>query len=895
MGKKDPQRKSVWRGISVKMESRPLSIQSLDSSRTSISWEQHSKPMEPVQEDVQKADNQQYYHAAPIQPIMSTTPVQVNPSLESSSASSPLQSASTNPSIADSCTSDTSNSRKKRDKENARKERLANLGSLTKTYEGTEKEKKRREEKQKLKEERKAAKELQKQEKEAAKKQKREEAIRKEIDNRKAKEQERLRKEEEKKVTKRSRTKSLFFSTKRVSSSVDLQSMHRNSIESTNTEGKNLFHWHTITFNWSLYFPPYLITVEKLSMDQPSSFISYSRQSVTSLATSNLSMCNMKDGRRQENETIEPYLPSLPSSLQPRPLTQRSPVMDQVLPNDNPTYQIDPLPEPSCLDYMPCTAVASSPLGSALLSDPAYHRLPHVLGQYEQRGHVEPDSRTDTAMLVQSSKLPQSIDDTPRVPSPMSVSIDKMENNMSFILNSLQMDSDSDAHDRSDSELYGNISDTSIDHPINQEHRMLDQQLMALELVTHGVHSLPPPPMGPLPALPVEAPSSSSLPSIQPRNLSNRVSITSKLSRASSLLSTSTYDTVPGPEVYAHSTKSTVSSDLPITSNQQESGVTVQDNVSKGSSKSQLYLPEEENMYVNIKKGNSPANSLLSATVTMPSSSSSMFVSDDGISTCSFESTEVPDPFIEATTASALPPSSHLSDRGMTDGGQMDAPISSDVRPLLSRRQSSLPTQPDISMAPEHIVAPPPLPGDMSSTISEQVAKALNVKSIGENASAHQVKIGSAILQETILQTPVTTSMTAIIERNPAPSTWDAPSFIGATCDDPLHSCGSVPAAELLAPLPRESSSANRIAANYLGPRDQEHEDQPIRQGIRFLFDNRFAKAKTLFQSKADSEPLFSYGLASMQFLKAMMVKRFQIVGVIDLSFFCPHLTLDLQ
>ncbi|KAI9310535.1 hypothetical protein BX666DRAFT_1869655 [Dichotomocladium elegans] len=41
------------------------------------------------------------------------------------------------------------------------------------------------------------------------------------------------------------------------------------------------------------------------------------------------------------------------------------------------------------------------------------------------------------------------------------------------------------------------------------------------------------------------------------------------------------------------------------------------------------------------------------------------------------------------------------------------------------------------------------------------------------------------------------------------------------------------------------------IVANKLGPREQEEADERIREGMRDLFDNRFMKAKGIFQSKA--------------------------------------------
>ncbi|KAI8089496.1 uncharacterized protein BX664DRAFT_135254 [Halteromyces radiatus] len=47
--------------------------------------------------------------------------------------------------------------------------------------------------------------------------------------------------------------------------------------------------------------------------------------------------------------------------------------------------------------------------------------------------------------------------------------------------------------------------------------------------------------------------------------------------------------------------------------------------------------------------------------------------------------------------------------------------------------------------------------------------------------------------------------------------------------------------------------------------------DKPVRQGMVYLFGNKFTKAMSIFKSKADSEPLYALGMGSMLFLKAMM------------------------
>lgn len=47
--------------------------------------------------------------------------------------------------------------------------------------------------------------------------------------------------------------------------------------------------------------------------------------------------------------------------------------------------------------------------------------------------------------------------------------------------------------------------------------------------------------------------------------------------------------------------------------------------------------------------------------------------------------------------------------------------------------------------------------------------------------------------------------------------------------------------------------------------------DQPIRDGMKYLFDNRFMKAKAIFQTKASIDPLYALGLGAMAFIKAIM------------------------
>ncbi|KAI8338365.1 hypothetical protein BC941DRAFT_512516 [Chlamydoabsidia padenii] len=67
------------------------------------------------------------------------------------------------------------------------------------------------------------------------------------------------------------------------------------------------------------------------------------------------------------------------------------------------------------------------------------------------------------------------------------------------------------------------------------------------------------------------------------------------------------------------------------------------------------------------------------------------------------------------------------------------------------------------------------------------------------------------------------------------------------------------------------SIDLKQILPNSLTPRQQEKADEPILRAIRHLFNNRFMKAKALFDKYAQFEPLHALGLGSMAFLKAIM------------------------
>ncbi|KAI8876024.1 hypothetical protein K501DRAFT_285739 [Backusella circina FSU 941] len=68
-----------------------------------------------------------------------------------------------------------------------------------------------------------------------------------------------------------------------------------------------------------------------------------------------------------------------------------------------------------------------------------------------------------------------------------------------------------------------------------------------------------------------------------------------------------------------------------------------------------------------------------------------------------------------------------------------------------------------------------------------------------------------------------------------------------------------------------QSVDPKSIPVNILSPREQEQADEPVREGMKFLFDNKFMKAKQVFQTNASYDPLYALGLGAMAFIKATM------------------------
>ncbi|KAI8047397.1 uncharacterized protein B0P05DRAFT_481711 [Gilbertella persicaria] len=99
-----------------------------------------------------------------------------------------------------------------------------------------------------------------------------------------------------------------------------------------------------------------------------------------------------------------------------------------------------------------------------------------------------------------------------------------------------------------------------------------------------------------------------------------------------------------------------------------------------------------------------------------------------------------------------------------------------------------------------------------------------------------------------------------------------------------------------------ETHSANLIALNKIdlknikentfSPRQQERADEPILRAIRHLFNNRFMKAKKLFEKQAETDPLYALGLGSMAFLKDDSMTK-NAIGVLTTTYSIATAQID--
>ncbi|KAI9287302.1 hypothetical protein BC943DRAFT_374891 [Umbelopsis sp. AD052] len=84
--------------------------------------------------------------------------------------------------------------------------------------------------------------------------------------------------------------------------------------------------------------------------------------------------------------------------------------------------------------------------------------------------------------------------------------------------------------------------------------------------------------------------------------------------------------------------------------------------------------------------------------------------------------------------------------------------------------------------------------------------------------------------------------------------------------DDAMESEGSSSTTFSMPPIDLKA-----VKPNFLTPREQEEYDSDMLKAMGLFFNNKFMKAKALFESKANEDPLYALGLGSMAFIKAIM------------------------
>ncbi|KAG2226972.1 hypothetical protein INT45_006379 [Circinella minor] len=67
-----------------------------------------------------------------------------------------------------------------------------------------------------------------------------------------------------------------------------------------------------------------------------------------------------------------------------------------------------------------------------------------------------------------------------------------------------------------------------------------------------------------------------------------------------------------------------------------------------------------------------------------------------------------------------------------------------------------------------------------------------------------------------------------------------------------------------------QSVDVRNIHPNKLSPRDQEEADEHVREGMRLVFNNKFMRAKAVFQPHASTDPLYGVGLGVIATIKGM-------------------------
>ncbi|KAI8335510.1 hypothetical protein BC941DRAFT_472167 [Chlamydoabsidia padenii] len=900
---KQESRKTVWRGISVKADSRPSSTQSQDSS---LSWEKQppsplsqehpisikSPPDTPKFEDYQHTsvrqqepdtlDDQRHSSSISVSPSNSTT---VSSTKSSSNSSSKLKKEKlaglgslTKTYDSSHHNNDNKKSSSSSQKKKGRKEgRATTLGSLTKTYEQSER-------RQQREQERKERKEKEKLERQARKDQ---EKLEKEIKEQQKKELKELK--EQQKKERKSKTKSTIFS--RSSKSSTPTSTGTGMLEiaegiSTHSGGRQ----NSGSFGHNLVIlPPKSGTDSNLDITVAGTTMNEFGEGVTD------------DSSSEEFVDFTDSHTSIMGSSGLIPQKETS----------NTSSHLHQATQPSTSIIQSDLAVQSS------LQPPPRPRTPK-LSEYLQQQPTTGSLNRNTNTSSNSSN---------------STTRNGTNTSMFYILNSLQ-----DAgRNIEDDDLLDDSAAKKMDATQQQQQRssfsyhkhdmpgqQFDQHIQALEIMARRT-SISSPPTDPLPPLPTGQQTQRqtyhsgdkmvSMDSDHSPSPNWRLSISSKISRGSSA-SNSSHDTASHMEIHHSSSghysqhhhpysspltsphaitaiseeELTMFAPKPISSAPGPLSITTTVTNTQHKKDDDVLLDSPIDDYITNANNNNNNNTSNNSANQQDDSDNQL----DDTDSCSFESTDIPDPFLIPSDDSDR---QHTSSRDPRNCDAIMKTANMDPIMLLGDTETS----PYATTKKEKDILDEALKVKTSDNVS------------GRQVSVMQVNISHKSALSTASNPTLLAPMTAVVEYTStlsarhddtmlsigqdSPSTQ--PSCLPSKIDNKISPVSAV-SLEQESPVYVESpatllsvsaTTANiptntaihsstiiptnntndKVTPNLLKPRQQEEADQPIKQGIKFLFGNKFTKAITIFNSKAESEPLHALGLGSMLLLKAMM------------------------
>ncbi|CAO3593417.1 unnamed protein product [Absidia cylindrospora] len=947
---KQEQRKTVWRGISVKADSRPSSTQSQDSS---ISWEK--QPLSPLSQHEFSAssksppdtpttfeDHQHEQHST----------LSISPTNSTALSSSKLSSKSSNhrkeklaelgsltKSYNASSTSSSTTSSPKKNKE----KRATTLGSLTKPYEQSErlarKEQERKERKEKEKLERQARKDQEKLDKELKEQQKKElkdqEKLEKELKERQKKEL----KEQQKKESKESKEKAKEVKLLKEKERMDRKSKTKSSLFSRSSKSST---------------PPPMEIIHTINPNLPTDDIPKSpveRRSLLSFGRPSMTSLTLKPNNSSQIDTVAPDSTTC---------TTTTDVIEDIVSDDSGSEEfVDFVDSHTSIRSGHSSKISGSTPHETTNSSSYQHEIPsptsasstHVLpSSLQPRPQQRAPKLLDPAHQQNHASNGQQSSSTPN----------DTNHSMFYILNSLQDAGRTIGDDDLLDDFTANKMEetqqqtwTSSSHQKDDaQGQQFDQHIQALEIIANGTAASPPP-TEPLPPLPTEQQShhvSDKRRSTDSHHSGNQhhpstSSISSSRMSRSSSASNSSYDTVAQSE-----TRRTSSSDHDYSHQQHHSaflssspyGITAisEEELMTGPLTVKTAMDESQRKRNDDHLPDSPIDKYISNDTgdildhhSGSESSHQDDISDDDdqqdTDSVSFESTDIPDPYLfpsdesdnqqqsnmggdgdvimspQRTTPvdtvdhhpndnSASP---HMDNQPSTKSHDSVATISAKDKKMMDEALKVSTTE---NVAGRHVSVmqvnisnhgsssssssssssggaadtnhPPSLLTPMSAVIESTNLPPLALDNIEQQPSLPQQNANKTPLLMPRISSLPSSSATSLVE---SPSLTESPVLTESPA--PILPAKSTSTSKLLGSATKVSTKAAStttecgVVANFLKPREQEEADQPIRQGMNYLFSNKFTKALTIFKSKAESEPLHAHGLGSMLFLKSMM------------------------